>query len=282
MIPIIVGLACLSLPELRAQVETFDVASVKPNVAPISFGSMPRIGSLPGGRLRAVNMELRGLIEYAYALPDPRFVEGSDPQLLSRFDIEAKTGREVPVTPRGVEGPINRMLQALLAERFRLIVRRGSREHSVYVLSVARADGKLGPGLRPSTCPPPGVAPPPPQTPPATGPDANRRCGSLGVTEGVARADGISMPMLARFLSSVVFDRPVLDRTKVDGLFEIDTKFSLTDLPRFEGRVAASSPSSAYPSLFSALRDDLGLKLEFKREPVPVLIVEHVEPLIEN
>ncbi|HEY1304953.1 MAG TPA: TIGR03435 family protein [Vicinamibacterales bacterium] len=281
-ITLTVALACLLSPELRAQVEAFDVASVKPNIAPISFASTPRVRSLPGGRLIAVNMELRGLIEYAYALPDYRFVEGSDPLLFSRFDIEAKTDREAPLTPRGVEGPINRMLQALLAERFKLMVRRGSRDDSVYVLSLARADGRLGPGLRPSTCPPLDVATPPPQTPAATGPDAKRRCGSFWVINGVAQGDGISMPMLARFLSNLLFDRPVLDRTKVDGLFEIDTKFSLADLPRYEGRMSASDPSSPYPSVFSALREDLGLKLESKREPVPVLIVEHVEPLIEN
>jgi uncharacterized protein (TIGR03435 family) len=224
-------------------------------------------------------MDLRSLIQYAYALQDLRWVKGDDPLLEKRFDIEARAGADVERTPRGVSGPFNVMLRSLLAERFKLAVRWEDQEHSVYVLSRARDDGTLGPGLRPTTCPPPESSPAPEGS--ASGAGPARLCGSSRTTNGVMDADGVTMLDVALGLT-LSFDRPVFDRTELRGRFDIDTKFDMADLPFYAGRLTGPGPSSHYPSFYTALRDDLGLKLEPRRERVPLLVVEHVEAPTEN
>ena len=92
--------------------------------------------------------------------------------------------------------------------------------------------------------------------------------------------NGVRMSDVARILS-VALDRPVLDRTGLHGLFDIDTRLRMPDLPQFPPR-REPGLDAAYPSLFTAFREDLNLKLESRREPLPVLIVEHVEPPIDN
>ena len=266
--------------------QTFEVASIKRRASPeISFAdpsSVPHVRPLPGGRLSVRNLDLRSLIQWAYGVPDRSWVVGKDPQLEQRFDIEARTNNDAVITPGTVVGPINRMLQALLAERFRLAVRWDNRDEEVYALSRAREDGTLGRGLRPTACSPPGANLAADGTAtPAIRPGTKQRCGESATTNGVMQASGVTVSELARGLS-MFFQGPVLDRTGLADRFDIDTLFNMADLPSFAGRMKEGCPSSDYQSFNTAFRDDLGLKLERRRETVPVLIVEHVEPLIEN
>lgn len=273
------------LASVSVAAQTFDVASIKRRGSPeTSFSdpsSMPHLRPLPGGRLSVGNADLRSLIQWAYGVQDRSWIVGNDPQLEQRFDIEARAANDAEI-PRGtVVGPINRMLQALLGERFKLAVRWDNRDEQVYVLLRAREDGKLGRGLRPTECPSPSANPVADATAAAIRPGTKQRCGNSTTTNGVMQASGLSMSELARGLSMFV-QRPVLDRTGLAGRFDIDTMFNMADLPSFAGRSRDGGSSSDYPSFNTAFRDDLGLKLERRRERVPVLIVEHVEPLIEN
>ena len=122
---------------------TFDVASVKPNK---SAGGPFAIGFQPGGRFIATNATLRDLIAVAYGKPQPlpNFQIFGAPDWIAseRFDIEAKTDTlSSPETNR-------QMLQALLADRFKVLAHTETRELPIYVLVLARSDGRLGPQLR--------------------------------------------------------------------------------------------------------------------------------------
>lgn len=184
------------------------------------------------------------------------------------------------------------MLRQLLADRFGLRTRREQREMPVYVLTLARRDGSLGPKLRRAgqECLPmtptavDGVAPPPPPPPPPppggnpTRPLLERvvqvRCPSMFFPGG-ASARAIPMEELAwgltRFLA-----RPVIDRTGLNGEFNVDLSYQY--------ELAATGPGAAAsgPSVFTAVEEQLGLKLESTRAPFEVVVIEGVAQPSEN
>src|SRR4030095_12795560 len=143
-----------------AQAGRFDVASVRAGGIP---GSFPSVSVVPGGRISAPNVTLRELIRNAYNVDENRILGGPGGIAEARFAVEAKAAR-ADATPSQLQA----MLAALLAERFSLKIRRETRAQWVFLLTLARSDGRLGPALRragvacePIT-PPPGIPPPPP------------------------------------------------------------------------------------------------------------------------
>jgi uncharacterized protein (TIGR03435 family) len=157
-------------------------------------------------------------------------------------------------------------MQALLADRFSLIVRREMRDEPVFALVMARADGKLGPQMKSSTidCKAAALA--------AGGQSS---CGLTTSTGGAAgKMSGVSQTGadLADALGNFGLSRMVIDRTGLKGAFD----FELTWTPD----TARPSPGAAadLPSLFTAIQEQLGLKLEPQRGPVEFLIVDRVEP----
>src|SRR5687767_6933031 len=133
---------------VRGQEPAFEVASVKPNRS-----SELRIDvNLAGRRFVATNVPLRELIRFAYNVQDERLMGGPDWIRTERFDVDARADYDLPAWgPSGPPADVLQMLRRLLAERFGLVVRQESRELPVYVLVVARADGRTGPDIRPST-----------------------------------------------------------------------------------------------------------------------------------
>ena len=236
---LIVGLA--SGPQSAAQVPTFDTASVKPNRSSDTRLSI----STRGGIYTAVNAPLRTLILIAYELGfEPfRLVGGPDWISSERFDVlgtlpAGSTSRQI--------GP---MLRALLADRFKLAVHTETRDLPAYALVLARNDGRLGPQLRRSTadC----VA-----TPPAC---------RTSVGSDI-RATGQALTALAGTLPQFV-SRRVFDRTGLSGLFDFELRFSDTD-PAVAG--------GDLPSIFTALQEQLGLKLEPTRGPAEVIVIDRI------
>jgi len=288
-VPAFAGLWSPSRPvSAQAERPTFEVASVRANTSEAT-DPFPTMQLLPR-RFAVTWTSLRELIFLAYALPIYQTVEGDDPLLDARFDVEATASVDIPPPVPGEVGPLNLMMQGLLAERFSLVVRWEDREQLVYLLTLAGDDVQLGSHLRASTCPPPYTVRPAPAAS-APGIQGTARCGSSSSFLGGMQALGQTMSSFARLLS-LPLDAPVRDRTGVEGVFDIvDLSFDSADLPRardlrsrFGGPGAATAPSSTADklSLFTALEEDLGLKLESAREPVPVLIVEHVEPPTPN
>ncbi len=126
----------------------FEVASVKPNKSGENF---IRFGLQPGGRFTAQNVPARELIRFAYNV-QPFQIEGGPGWLNSdRFDVSAKAEGELPNIGPGQSGPVQQMMQNLLADRFKLKVHRESKEMPIYALVLARSDGKLGKQIEPST-----------------------------------------------------------------------------------------------------------------------------------
>lgn len=127
----------------------FEVASVKPSPpadGSSPLGMMPMLTPQPGGRFMATNTPLWLLISTAWSLPDNRIVGGMNDAMNARYDVTAKAATEATLGQKELQP----MLQALLIERFRLRVHFELREMPVYDLTLALANGRLGPELKPS------------------------------------------------------------------------------------------------------------------------------------
>jgi uncharacterized protein (TIGR03435 family) len=256
-------------PAADTKPPAFEVASVKPHR---SDDQRVMMVAQPGGRFTAMNIPLRFLIRTAYRLQDDQIAGGPTWLTSDRFDIIAKT--EDGASPTQLPS----MLQALLADRFKLAVHHEAKELPIYALVLARSDGTLGSQLRRNDCE---LADSAPAAPDATQP---RRCGSI--SNGFGRLTIRAMPMaqILQFLSPAV-NRVVLDRTGLTGNFDLDLQWT-PDLPQGPsgGRPPGEPPllngqivDPNGPSIFTALQEQLGLKLESTKGPVDVLVIDHVE-----
>jgi uncharacterized protein (TIGR03435 family) len=269
--------------------QTFEVASVRPSgpdPGVTSFAdALTRVRVMPGGRFVATFTSLETLIRFAYALQTYEVLDGGRSRLIEqKFDVNAASGAsDVSVTPAGVIGPVNVMLQNLLAERFRLRVRWEEPEQPVLVLVRARADGKLGPGLRASS-----VDCADPETRKKVRPSDAFPVGcTFRASNGRIQAAGHQLSTFADYLSSRL-QRPVLDRTNLDGPFAIDMTSSSEGIPipplaaQLGSTPVRTDDADPRPPLATALKEQLGLALEMRREPVRRLVIEHVEPPSPN
>lgn len=287
---VVVGAGLLLVPcasdLMRAQTASdsadkpkFEVASVRENTSgdgKIAFGIQP------GGRFNAVNVPLWDLIRQAYAVQRTQIVGAPDWTETARFDVVAKAEGDIPRSGPGAPlGPLNFMVQDLLEDRFKLRAHRETRELPIYALTLARSDRKLGAGLRPSTvdCAAMrgrggrgGFAPGPPA------PGERPTCGMRMAPNGVM-AGGILLTQLTQVLSQVT-QRMVIDRTGLEGNFDVELSFTPDRMPQGPpppGAPPLPSIDPNGPSLYTAVQEQLGLKLESERAPVEVLVIDHVE-----
>ncbi len=280
---------CAALPLLpfvlraRAQAPAdkpkFEVASVRENT--VDDGKV-MFGIQPGGRFTTHNAPLWELIRMAFSVQRTQLVGAPDWAETARYDIVAKAEGDIPrAGPGAPPGPFNFMLQDLLEDRFKLRAHRETREMPIYALTLARSDKKLGAGLQSSTVDcaaamrgrgaragmPPG--PPPPGERPTCG---------MRVAPNQVMAGGIPLTQLTQMLSQFT-QRIVIDRTGLEGTFDIDLTFTPERMP--QGPPPPGAPPLSIdpngPSLFTALQEQLGLKLESERAPVEVLVIDHVE-----
>lgn len=232
-------------PDPAAETASFEVASVKPNTSRISNALPP---SRANGSYSASNVALKSVIANAYEVRIFQ-IEGDPDWLTSeRFDIIAR-GREG--TPDGLRAA---MLRTLLAERFKLAAHFETREQQVYALVLARSDGRLGSQLKPSAA--------------ATGSASGFL--QTSVDKGVARINGnrVRIDNFAIVLSSSVFSRRVIDRTGLGGEFDLDLRFTPD---------SSTAAAPEFPSIFTAVQEQLGLKLQSERAPVPILVIDSVQ-----
>jgi uncharacterized protein (TIGR03435 family) len=257
----------------------FEVASVKPNK---SGDGRVMLGMAPGGRFTATNVTLRMLIRNAYQLQDFQIAGGPNWLNSDHFDIVAKADRDVaPAQPGGPPGPLQMMLRALLADRFKLAAHNETRDMPIYALVLARSDGKLGPQLHPSAtdCAAIMAANRARGGPPAFPEAARPPC---GMRMGPGQMSGGAFPLsqLASTLS-VIVQRVVIDRSGLTGAYDFDLTWTPDQTLQGQPPPGAPAPPPIDPngpSIFTALQEQLGLKLDSQRGPVDVLVIDKAEP----
>jgi uncharacterized protein (TIGR03435 family) len=234
------GLFGQSSPPVRA----FEVASVKLNESP---RTMPGI-STSGPRLNADAANLARLIMYAYNLRGCQ-ISGAPPHLSlgdDRYDIVAKAEGDSAPT----KDEFRQMLQVLLADRFKLKVHRETREMPVYQLIV----GKNGPKFKESA--------------PDASPGAHYAASDRNYQVTILKA---TMDDVLTAIENSLLDRPVLDKTGLTGTYDI----KMTYAPDI--RANRETPDLTDIGIFTAVEQQLGLKLEAQKAMVEILVVDHVE-----
>lgn len=261
----------------------FEVASIKP------MKSIPQgvfFGIKPGGHFNANGVAVKFLIEDAYGVKDSQ-LSGLPPWAeKDRYDIDAKCDEATAawfdkLKPDDRAAQLRVMLQNLLRDRFNLSLTRDTKDLPVYALVVA----KNGPKLKTSTFTPPENSPDMPRAPgvgggPQMGIRMNGR-GQLTETYG-------DMNMLADVLSRFC-GRPVINKTALTGRYDFDLKWTPDEEqggPMSPGARPggddAPPPDSTGTSLFTAIQEQLGLKLEPQKAPMDVLVIQHIDHPTEN
>jgi uncharacterized protein (TIGR03435 family) len=246
-----------SLLAARQSTAAFEVVSIKENLS-ASFPMSP--AARPGGVFVSTNVTVASIIRFAYNVPDYRLAGGPPWMLSERFDVEARAGRDVS------SEELRRMVQALLLDRFRLVVHWEWREMPIYALLFARNDQRVGPSLRP----------------------ASRDCVELGgrirtsleerrtVDGGVSsRRTCAPMTTLVSTLAAAL-QGPVDDQTGLTGFWDYELSYTGERRRNVDPAAVASDPNIA-PVLSTAVTEQLGLKLEAARGPVEVLAIDSVE-----
>ena len=170
------------------------------------------------------------------------------------------------------------MLRSMLADRFHLTVHREKREVPIYALMLARRDGKLGPNLRESTvdCTANGSRPLASAAQDPAAQDPSKRCMILPLFgQGKFQARGLHMENLASALNNLV-DRAIVDKTGLAGPFELELSWTPDALQLTPG-APGEETDLAGPSLFTALQEQLGLKLTPERDQAEVLVIDRVD-----
>ena len=273
----VVLVPCITAAQDVDQTLTFEVASVKPN----ELGAQSFVLGFRNGRFTARHHTVKELIRAAYRLAESQ-VFGAPAWLdVERFDVLA-TAPGTPDSPRGIiPQPVLSMLRNLLEERFQLKARLETREYPQFALVLAKQDGSLGPGLRPRTipCTPRAVG----ELGELFGPLSSTRTQCGGRTDrGLLLSTGATIGDLAWALSRPELvpgiGRLVVDRTGLTGTFDVDLRWTpdsaFTD--RNQSAVPTPSLEGNEPPLFTAIQEQLGLKLERTKGPVDVLVIDHV------
>jgi uncharacterized protein (TIGR03435 family) len=223
--------------------ERFEVAVIRPTLSTSTNGTSFNV--FAGGRVRITNEPVKLLIRTAFRLQDAQIAGGPGWLESDRYDIEAKTGHAEKPNP----GQLSPMMQNLLADRFHLKFHHEMRDLSVYALVAA----KNGPKLKLKT---------EDESP------AMNTSGGSGKQQLVATA--MSMSLLAGYVGNRL-GHIVVDKTGLPGSYDFTLEWAPDQ--------AADSP---LPSLVTALREQLGLRLETQKSPVEVLVIDSIDKPSEN
>jgi uncharacterized protein (TIGR03435 family) len=287
---VLAAVACLVFSEGQVWTQSsFEAVSIKPNIS----GSGSSGTSTNQGRLRATNVTVKQLIMTSYRVQDFQVMGGPDWINTDHFDIQAKAedgaipdNRNQPDDPNRI-GPLELMMQSMLADRFQLSLSHETYDLPVYMLSIA----KDGPKIKPvdsdpheAELPKPpsggrGAAGSPPQG--AVGPGSMST--NVNRTKGEMNANTVPLSRFAQALSRQL-RRPVLDQTNLKGMYTIHLEWAPDTLAAGVNPAGADAlpPDPSGPSLFTAVQEQLGLKLTSSKGPVQVLVIRSVQKPSEN
>jgi uncharacterized protein (TIGR03435 family) len=259
----------------------FEVVSIKQNK---NASGMSSIG-LRGERFLATGMTLHELIQESFAVEEDQL--SGEPRWLKSesYDIEAKIDHSVAEhlhqlssDQRVVE--CDRMLRTLLADRFKLAFRWETKKLPVYALIVVRKGPQIK-KAKPGDTYPDGIK------------DLNGRGHGdvMSMRRGSLVGQGISIASLVEMLSQQQLGRLVIDKTGLTGKYDFTLQWTpnTNQRPRLkaldDGQLPAGSApptENSGPSLFTAIQEQLGLKLQPEKDPVPLLVIDHIERPTEN
>ena len=232
---------------------SFDVATIKPSVP----GRQGKGFGFRGGHFITINTDLNDLIAFAYGLHPKQIVGAPDWFNTELYDIEGKPDTE----GRPNLKQMGIMVQKLLAERFQLTFHHDKKELSVYVISVAPGGPKM--------------------TKTSAGPDDPQGFSFRGL--GDLNVRNMSMKDFASWMQNGVMDRPVVDQTGFTDRYDFTLKWTPDDsqFAAFRGVGAAPPPPTddpkASPALYTAIQEQIGLKMSPAKAPDDVIIIDHVE-----
>lgn len=240
------------IPPMDANADpSFEVATIKPSKP----DDQRKAIVVQGRRLHIINQSLTRIICFSYGVQEKQII-GLPPWAdADKYDIDAE--------PDGEGAPSDkqwkRMIQKMLADRFKLTLHKDKKEMSVYALTVAKSGEKM----TKSEGDPNGLP----------GLFFRGKLGDLGVRNA-------NMDDFTHLLQEVVLDRPVIDQTGLSGRFDFTLKWTPDD-SQFGGMAAKIPPSTdgadAPPNLYTAIQEQIGLKLDATKAPADVLIIDHVE-----
>jgi bla regulator protein blaR1 len=234
---------------------SFEVATVKPS----NPGTPGKLFTVRGRQVMTVNTTVDDLVAFAYGVHARQIVKGTGWLETDKFDITGQPDLEG--VPNQVQ--LRRMVQKLLADRFKLTFHREKQELSVYALVV----GPKGPMLTKSSMDPNGL--------PSL---LFRGLGSLP-------AANATMADLASAMQTAVLDRPVVDQTGISGRYDFTLTWTPDETQFASMGVRVPPPpadGSGPPGLFTAFQEQLGLKLESIKAPAEVLVIDRIERPSEN
>lgn len=259
----VMTIAVLATVTLRAQTgPAFEVATIKLNR---DGSAAPRIGNAGGGRWQMIKLPIRSLLLSAYPADSSEIVGMPSWVESETYDVIGKAAEGTTYEQ------MQAMLQTLLVERFKFTGRLESLDRPIYSLVLARRDGRLGPQMRKyegdcdklrATTP---AAERPQMPTPANGAPA---CGMMFGGNRIL-AGGIPLRMLAQNITQAA-GRVVFDKTGLEGRYELTLSYN-------QNPSTGSDPGGDTVSVFTAVQEQLGLKLEPDRGPVRVLVVDHIE-----
>ena len=244
------------IPPMAADANpSFEVATIKPTKP----DEQRKLLIVRGRLFETVNTSLNDLISFAYGLHAKQVIGIPAWADTDKFDITAQPDLEGRPNDKQLKG----MLQKLLTERFKLAFHRDKKELSVYVLSVAKTGQKMTKSEG----------------------DPNGLPGLFFSGLGALNVRNANMGDFSQLMQSVVLDRPVVDQTSLTGRFDFKLNWTPDD-SQFGGMGAKIPPptdsATAPPPLYTAIVEQIGLKLEATKAPADVLVIDHVEKPSEN
>ena len=265
----------------------YEVVSIKPHKSGDELFKM----TFEKDGFSAIRVTLRMLIRTAYGVEDSRIFGAPNWLDSEKYDVEAKmenslANRLGELSEDQLNVERRRMLQALLADRFKLTLHRQTAQLGVYVLVVAKNGPKLQ-EAKPGDTYPNGL-----KDPEGGSPTGMFRLGNFHEGRGELVGQGLSMAKLLRLLSQNILNRSVIDNTELTGNYDFTLEWKIGDEsqgpmfketgdhPQVTG--STSLPEFSGPSFFNAIQEQLGLKLESQNSPGVVLIIDHVEKPSEN
>ncbi len=242
------------LLNIPARAQSFEVASIKPSQPPSGDRQFTGFQTPGGGRLNTFNTSLRMLITFAYNVKDFQLSGGPGWANSETYDLTAKA------EDNAAPGQLRLMLQALLKDRFKLVLRHETKDAPIYELVVAKGGSKIQ--------------------------EDTASAGLVMMMTGRGKVTAQKAPITAFLpLLGTLTGRPVVDKTGLPSTYAFKLDWAPDPAeggPRAPGGPDVALPDPSGPSLFTALQEQLGLRLQSAKGPVENLVIEGAERPSEN